>query len=167
MMSLLLSRVCRLTDTTNQNKTAIFCVLYTRGRKNFISTKSREGAMANSATVDTTVAKCDQHLLILLSYSSLLNSSLGWRKPRKKTFSYLVLFRRKLDLNFIDIVVFPTYIRQTAWKRIAWIISREINRHQEQARQPFYLLLSYIYTTKYKQVSSKTKYLCIFPSSIQ
>ena len=34
-------RVCSLRDSTNQNKNAIFCLVYTRRRKNFISTKSR------------------------------------------------------------------------------------------------------------------------------
>ena len=34
-------RVCSLTDTKNQNKNAIFCVVYCMRQKNFISTKSR------------------------------------------------------------------------------------------------------------------------------
>ena len=33
-------QVCSLTDTTNQNKNAIFYVVYCMRRKNFISTKS-------------------------------------------------------------------------------------------------------------------------------
>ena len=41
VMLRLLRRVCSLTDITNQNKNAIFCVVYCMQRKNFISTKSR------------------------------------------------------------------------------------------------------------------------------
>ena len=50
-------QICSLTNTTNQNKNAIFCVLHTRQRKNFISTKSRLGVHIYSATVITTHEK--------------------------------------------------------------------------------------------------------------